>query len=118
MRNSIGIEGSDFINNQRLDILAKLGANIDLGRANSVNKVLDTEEAQNFVRYIGQLNIEMDSNLIVLSSSHHYYYDAEEMINVQTIVNLAELNQIKQLGISSLNLPYTATKVYIYRLFC
>ena len=97
MRNSIGIEGLDFINNQRLDILAKLGGNIDLGRAGSVNRVLETEDAQNFISYIDQLNIDMDSNLIVLSSSHHYYYDAEEMINVQTIVNLTELNQIKQL---------------------
>jgi hypothetical protein len=38
-----------------------------------------------------------DPNLLVLSSLHHYYYDAEEMINVKTVVNLKELNQIKQI---------------------
>jgi hypothetical protein len=97
MRNSIGIEGSDFINNQRLEILAKLGGNMNQVRTNSVQKVLDTEAAENFVRYLDQLGIDKDSNLVVLSSSHHYYYDAEEMINVKTMVNLTELNQIKQL---------------------
>jgi hypothetical protein len=97
MRNSIGIEKTDFINNHRSEILAKLGGNIDLDRANSVHKALDTQAAENIVRYIDQLNIDMDSNLIVLSSSHHYYYDADEMINVKTIVNITELNQIKQL---------------------
>jgi hypothetical protein len=97
MRNSIGLEGSDFINNQRLEILAKLGVNIDLIGTNSIQKVLDTKTAENFVRYLDQLSIEKDLNLIVLSSSHHYYYDAEEIINVKTMVNLTELNQIKQL---------------------
>jgi hypothetical protein len=97
MRNSIGIEGSDFINNQRSEILARLNGSVDFVRPNSVNKILDTEDAQNFASYIDQLNIGTDSNLIVLSSSHHYYYDAEEMINVQTIINLTELNQVKQL---------------------
>jgi hypothetical protein len=97
MRNSIGIEGLDFINNQRSEILTKLGGNVDLVRTYSAQKVLDTKAAENFVRYLDQLNVEKDSNLVVLSSSHHYYYDAEEMINVKTMVNLTELNQIKQL---------------------
>lgn len=97
MRNSIGIEGSDFSNNQRLEILAKLGGNINQIRTNSVQKILDTKAAENFVRYLDQLSVEKDSNLVVLASSHHYYYDAEEMINVRTMVNLTELNQIKQL---------------------
>lgn len=97
MRNSIGIEGTDFSNNQRLEILAKLGGNINQIRTNSVQKILDTKAAENFVRYLDQLSIEQDSNLVVLASSHHYYYDAEEMINVRTMVNLTELNQIKQL---------------------
>lgn len=97
MRNSIGIEGPDFNNNQGLEILTKLGGNIDLVRNNSARKVPDTIAAENFVRYLDQLSIDKDSNLLVLSSSHHYYYDAEEMINVKTMVNLTELNQIKQL---------------------
>jgi hypothetical protein len=97
MRNSIGIEGSDFSENQRLEILAKFGDNINHVRTSSVQKVLDRVSAENFVRYLDQLGIDKDSDLLVLSSSHHYYYDAEEMINVKTMVNLTELNQIKQL---------------------
>jgi hypothetical protein len=97
MRNSIGIEGSDFSENQRLEILAKFGGNINHVRTSSVQKVLDTVSAENFARYLDQLGIDKDSDLLVLSSSHHYYYDAEEMINVKTMVNLTELNQIKQL---------------------
>jgi hypothetical protein len=43
------------------------------------------------------LHLEPNSRLLLLSSLHHYYYDAEEMINVETVVNLKELNHTKQL---------------------
>jgi hypothetical protein len=35
--------------------------------------------------------------MIILSSKHHFYYDPEELRNVNTIINLKELNQIKQI---------------------
>lgn len=98
MRNGITIENLNVINNQRLNSLANLGSNTsELLRGNSALKILATEDSGNFARYIVQLHLDNDPNLVVLSSSHHYYYDAEEMINVTTVINLKELNQIKQL---------------------
>jgi hypothetical protein len=70
---------------------------MDLGGSNPVLRILTNEEGENFANYIEQLGLAKDPNLVVLSSLHHYYYDAEEMINVKTVVNLKELNQIKQL---------------------
>jgi hypothetical protein len=99
MRNGITIEDFDVINNQRINSLTNLGSNsTDIARGNSALKLLATEDSENFSRYIEQLHLDNDSNLVVLSSSHHYYYDAEEMINVTAVINLKELNQIKQLN--------------------
>ena len=98
MRNGITLENLDLINNQRINSLANFGSNSnDLVRGNSALKILAAEDSENFARYIEQLQLDKDTNLVVLSSSHHYYYDAEEMINVSTVINLKELNQIKQL---------------------
>jgi hypothetical protein len=98
MRNSITIDNSDVINNQRINSLGNLGAtSVDKSRNNSVQKALTTEDSENFVKYIEQLHLDNDLNQVVLSSSHHYYYDAEEMTNVKTVINLKELNQVKQL---------------------
>jgi len=98
MRNSITIDKLDDINNQRINTLVNLGgSSIDLGGGNPVLRNLTNEEGENFANYIEQLGLAKDPNLVVLSSLHHYYYDAEEMINVRTVVNLKELNQIKQL---------------------
>jgi hypothetical protein len=97
MRNSITIGNLDVINNQRINTLANLSnASMDLVKVGSVQKILTAEDCENFAKYIEILGFDKDSNLVVLSSSHHYYYDAEEMINVKTVINLKELNQIKQ----------------------
>ena len=98
MRNSITIDKLDVINNQRINTLVNLGSSsIDLGGSNPVLRTLTNEEGENFANYVEQLGLAKDPNLVVLSSVHHYYYDAEEMINVKTVINLKELNQIKQL---------------------
>jgi hypothetical protein len=98
MRNSITIDKLDGINNQRINNLVNLGgSSMDMEKSNPVLRTLKNEEGENFANYIDQLGLAIDPNLVVLSSLHHYYYDAEEMTNVKTVVNLKELNQIKQL---------------------
>jgi hypothetical protein len=98
MRNRITIDKPDVINNQRINALVNLtGTSIDSGRNNPVLRILTNEGCDNFVKYIEHLDLSKDPNMVVLSSLHHYYYDAEEMTNVNTIINLKELNQIKQL---------------------
>jgi hypothetical protein len=98
MRNSITIDNYNFINNQRINTLVNLvGTSIDSIKSNPALKILSTENSENFAKYLELLGLDKDSNMVVLSSSHHYYYDAEEMVNVKTVVNLKELNQVKQL---------------------
>jgi len=88
----------DIINNQRINTLINFGgSSVDLVKSNPVLIVPTTENCENFTKYIERLDLSKDPNLVVLSSQHHYYYDADEMTNVKTIINLKELNQIKQL---------------------
>jgi hypothetical protein len=60
--------------------------------------MLTSEGNHSFRHYIEWLGLSHDTKLVVLSSIHHYYYDAEEMTNVKTVVNLKELNQIKEIN--------------------
>ena len=62
----------------------------------AVDKLI-TEGGEGFYNYVNSRGLSKDSNLIVLSSRHHYYYDSEEMNNAETIVNLKELNQVKEI---------------------
>ncbi len=98
MRNSIAIDKLENINNQRINALVNLGgSSVDLVKNNPGFEILTSENCETFAYYIELLGLSRDPNLVVLSSLHHYYYDAEEMVNVKTVINLKELNQVKQI---------------------
>lgn len=55
------------------------------------------EDGDNFFRYLKDLGLSRENNLVVLSSRHHYFYDENELKNVRTLINLRKLNLIKYL---------------------
>lgn len=65
------------------------------GTGRSVD-ILIAEGGESFYNYVDWLGLSKDPDLVVLSSQRHYYYDAEELNNVKTVINMKELNQIKQ----------------------
>jgi hypothetical protein len=70
---------------------------LDLLVANDAIDKLITEGGEDFYNYVDSRGLSKDSSLIVLSSSHHYYYDYEEMNSAKTVINLKELNRIKEI---------------------
>jgi len=55
------------------------------------------EDGDNFFRYLKDLGLSRENNLVVLSSRHHYFYDENELKHVKTLINLRKLNMIKYL---------------------
>jgi hypothetical protein len=98
MRNRVAIYEQDTINNQRIKpfVSFKIAAS-DLVEKNTVPEIITAEGGENFCNYVEWLGLDKDPNLVVLSSLHHYYFDEEEMKNVKTVINLKELNYIKDL---------------------
>jgi hypothetical protein len=98
MVESISMDKVEGIKNQVINALANLSsASADVARNVPVQKALLNEDCKNFVKYLDKLGLSSEADIVVLSSLHHYYYDAEEMTNVKTIINLKELNMIKEL---------------------
>jgi hypothetical protein len=98
MVESISMDKVEGIKNQVINALANLSsASVDVARNVPVQKALLNEDCKNFVKYLDKLGLSSEADIVVLSSLHHYYYDAEEMTNVKTIINLKELNMIKEL---------------------
>jgi hypothetical protein len=98
MIESYSMSKGENTKNQIVNSLNKISdASSDFIRTNPVPKDLSSEDCKNFVRYLDDMGIPYESNTVVLSSLHHYYYDADEMANVKTIINLKELNHIKEL---------------------
>jgi len=73
----------------------------DINIANNINSpILENmvdENCEDFFNYLERLGLASDSNLLVIPSTHHYYYDADDLKEVNTVINLKQLNHIKQI---------------------
>jgi hypothetical protein len=99
MKGRIRNRDTETINNQMISTSTKHeSVPADLIRINRISDILTNEGNESFRHYIEWLGLSRDPKLVVLSSVHHYYYDAEEMKGVKTVVNLKELNQIKEIN--------------------
>ena len=72
-------------------------SSIDMVVASEAVDNLISEGGDSFYNYVNRIGLANDSNLIVLSSQHKYYYDSEEIDKARTVINLKELNLIKQI---------------------
>ena len=57
-----------------------------------------TEEGKIFFRYLKNFNLAKDPDLLILPPKNHFYFDEKELKNVRTLVNLKNLNLIKDLN--------------------
>ena len=90
---------TDNILNQRTTAnLSLLNNQIDFPGTGEAIDILIAEGGESFYNYVDKLGLAKDPDLVVLSSISHYYYDVEEMNSVNTVINLKELNQIKQIN--------------------
>jgi len=70
---------------------------LNTGATNEAINILRTEGGDSFYNYVSFLGLTKDPDLMVLSSMHHYYYDPEELNRFNTVINLKEFNQIKDI---------------------
>jgi hypothetical protein len=98
MRNRISIIEPETTEQQSLRLHRNtFNSSTDPSVENDSLRILNSEGHESFVNYIEWLGLGKDPDMLVLSSLHHYYYDAEEMKHVRTVINVKELNQIKNI---------------------
>jgi hypothetical protein len=96
MENSITTNkglNSDNIYETIFKIESKYG-NPDLRESNSG---LTVEDARNFFHYLKKFDLANDRDLLILPPNNHYYFDEKELRDVRTLINLKNLNLIKEL---------------------
>ncbi len=72
-----------------------------LGENNNKSSIvtLITEGGGSFFRYLKELGLSREPNLLVLSSKHYFYYDETDLKSVKVLINLKKLNLIKHLDL-------------------
>jgi hypothetical protein len=95
---NISTSDNSYLNNYNafetiLNIERKYG-NSDF---NEIRKGLTAEVGKNFFSYLKNFNLSNDPHLLILPPNNHYYFDKKELRSVRTIINLKNLNAIKDL---------------------
>lgn len=100
MNNRTAVEKTDIMLNPRVRAnLSLLNSPVDLSGTKKAIKNLIAEGGDSFYNYVDWLGLIDDPDLIVLSSVHHYYFNNDDLKDINTVINLKQLNLIKNIDI-------------------
>lgn len=85
------------IRSEKYDTLPSLKTKYGKPDLNEISYGLSAEDGKNLFFYLKNLNLIRDQELLILPPNNHYYFDEIELQSVRTIVNLKNLNLIKDL---------------------
>jgi hypothetical protein len=89
----------NFIENQ--DVRADIRHDYKYSDSLEINETVElmiSEGGEDLFNYVDWMGLANSPNLILLSSQKNYYYAKEELKNFSTIVNLKQLEQIKNIN--------------------
>ncbi len=66
-------------------------------KLNHLFSELNSEVRNDLITYLEGMGLVDDPAILVIPSSRHYFYDADDMKGVRTIVNLKQLNYVKEI---------------------
>lgn len=99
MENRNEVEKPDLLLNQNIKANLNLLRNtFESKGSNQEIDLLLSEGGESFYNYVEWLGLIKDPNMIILSSVHHYYFDTDDLKGVNTIINLKQLNLIKNIN--------------------
>jgi hypothetical protein len=67
-------------------------------KTEAVDKLIE-EGGNSFYYYVDLIGLIEDPDLVVLSSFHHYYFDNDDLKKTKTIINLKQLNLIRDIDL-------------------
>lgn len=76
-----------------------LGSPLEISVNSEAITNLIAEGGDSFYNYVKWTGLLKDTDLVVLSSYHHYFFENEDLKNTKTIVNLKQLNLIKEIDL-------------------
>lgn len=98
MENILTSENKYLNNENTYETILNIKKKYGKSNAEEMNFGFTTEEGKNFFRYLKTFNLAKDPDLLILPPKSHFYFDEKELINVRTLVNLKNLNLIKDLN--------------------
>ncbi len=68
-------------------------------REDHLNRLFDElsdAAREDLIEYLDRMGLINEGGLLVIPSTRHYFYDAEDMKGIKTVVNLRQLNHVRE----------------------
>lgn len=79
--------------------LSLFGSRVETSNTSEAISDIIAEGGDSFYNYVEWIGLLRDPDLVVLSSYHHYFFENEDLKNTKTIINLKQLNLIKEIDL-------------------
>jgi hypothetical protein len=69
-------------------------------RKSHLNRLFDElsdAAREDLIDYLDRMGLINEADLLVIPSTRHYFYDAEDMKGIKTVVNLRQLNHVREI---------------------
>ncbi len=87
---------SNFINDQNYNSACQMKISDRKRKLNLLLEELKVDVREDLVSYLDQMNLACESHVLVIPSTRHFFYDAEDIRGVKTIINLKQLNHVRE----------------------
>ena len=69
-------------------------------RESNIHRLFDElsdDVREDLINYLDRMGLVNEAGMLVIPSTRHYFYDADDMKGVRTVVNLKQLNHIREI---------------------
>ena len=87
---------SDVIKNQTIKDTSPRNRSSRESYLNRLFDELSDAAREDLIEYLDRMGLINEEDLLVIPSTRHYFYDAEDMKGIKTVVNLRQLNHVRE----------------------
>jgi hypothetical protein len=66
-------------------------------KLNILFEELTDEVREDLITYLNRMGLAGEAQILVIPSTHHYFFDAEDLRGVKTVINLKQLNYVREI---------------------
>jgi hypothetical protein len=66
-------------------------------KLNILFEELTDEVREDLITYLNRMGLAGEAQILVIPSTRHYFYDAEDLRGIKTVINLKQLNHVREI---------------------
>lgn len=87
---------SNIIKNQAVNDANPKNRALQESHLNRLFDELSVAAREDLIGYLDRMGLINEADLLVIPSTRHYFFDAEDMKDIKTVVNLRQLNHVRE----------------------